>query len=724
MSERRGDENAFDGIDGPRALPSDLRDRLVASIVGSAGPFAGIDAPRPLPPSTRQRLESALVRKPAVRRDLRPRILAAAAAFVLLAGVAAAATRQDNKPSAAAIGGTPMERPTDGTTTTTTVPPGAAVVGPFASSEPVVIKLDFKRSCAELLDYFKTNGADRVTAFGLGGNRRIAIDSVPPPPTGGGTAGVHNMSAAASTTNNQEQGVDEPDVVQNDGRFIYVLSGTAVRVIDAGSSPEQLVASVALSQSLTQLFQGMFLTGDRLLVLGNGYAVDDPDTGVGHNVTTVTAVDVSDPTAPSVADSIVLDGYLVSARVIDGRARVVTSSVPTVPTAYPADQSAEASDAALAANRDAVAQSTISQWIGDRPCSSVGLPSEFSGFDLTTVYALNPDALEASESASVAAGGELIYASTSDLYVTSMSWDAWQATDGVAAAPPDVNTQIHRFDITGDAPTYVASGQVNGYVLSQYSLSEQDGDLRVATTNHQQWLPADETTESAVSVLRLVHGELQEVGHVGGLGPGETIQGVRFVGDIGFVVTFQRIWAKDPLFVVDLHDPTDPVVRGALEVTGYSGYLHPIDAGLLVGVGLEGDESGQLTGAQVSVFDVHDLDNPSLVNRVEFPSGYSTATADPHAFLYWAPRSLVVIPLGTSGSTSTEEQAVLLVADGNGVAEVGRVSLPKNPRCDCSYPLDRAVVIGDTLYTISPTYGVQATNLDTLADEGWVEFPT
>ena len=706
MTEPR-DDDAFDGIDGPRPLSPEFRERLIASIVASAGPLRGTDAPRPLPAPSRQRLVRALAMTGNRKRDLRPRIAAVAAAFVLLAGVAVAATRDDRRPSPTAAGGTPMERPatTTTTTTTTTAPPAEGLVGALAGSEPVVIKLDFKQSCDELLDYLRTNGAERVTAYGLGGNRGVPVDTVVTTtvPTTGGNAGTPTAMASAapaSTTNNQEKGVDEPDIVQNDGRYIYVLSYGTLKIVDAGSSPPQAVASIDVPPPS----RNMFLAGDRLVLLGSSIT------------TTVTTVDVSDPAAPVIADAVELAGYFVSGRLVDGLARVVTSSAPTVPMVYPADESPEAADAALEANRAAVANSTIDQWIGDRPCDSVGLPGEFSGFDLTTVYTINPGALSTSESASVAAGGEMVYASTSSLYVTSMRWDAWQASDGDVAISPDAHTQVHRFDITGTgAPAYIASGQVTGYALSQYSLSEQAGDLRIATTNHPQWRSATGETASAVTVLRLVDGELRQIGNVGGLGPGETIHGVRFVGDLGFVVTFRQ---TDPLYVVDLRDPTDPQVRGELKVTGFSGYLHPIDPGFLVGVGMAAAENGQVTGGQVSVFDVRNLDDPSLVNRVELPNEYSPAGEDPHAFLYWEPRSLVVLPM----YGSTDSNALLLVADGNGVSVVGRVNHPRDDGCQCTYPPERSLVIGDRLYTVSSYAGVQATNLDTLADEGFAAF--
>jgi uncharacterized secreted protein with C-terminal beta-propeller domain len=139
-------------------------------------------------------------------------------------------------------------------------------------------------------------------------------------------------------------------------------------------------------------------------------------------------------------------------------------------------------------------------------------------------------------------------------------------------------------------------------------------------------------------------------------------------------------------------------------------------------VGPSADDTGRTTGEQVSVYDVRDLDQPSLVNRVEFPGSYSMVDYDPHAFLFWQPRALTIIPLVTYGEATSA--GVVLQTTQEGVVEVGRVRHPTDPQCQCSFPLDRALVLDDTLYTVSTLWGVQATNLDTLADEGWVAFPT
>ena len=112
-------------------------------------------------------------------------------------------------------------------------------------------------------------------------------------------------------------------------------------------------------------------------------------------------------------------------------------------------------------------------------------------------------------------------------------------------------TAIHRFAI-GDPESaeYRASGQVRGFVLNQFSLSENDGVLRVATTDQPPWRANAEQRESESFVTVLDEDKaLQEVGRVGGLGRGERIFAVRFLGEKGYVVTFRQV---DPLYTLDL----------------------------------------------------------------------------------------------------------------------------------------------------------------------------
>jgi uncharacterized secreted protein with C-terminal beta-propeller domain len=203
-----------------------------------------------------------------------------------------------------------------------------------------------------------------------------------------------------------------------------------------------------------------------------------------------------------------------------------------------------------------------------------------------------------------------------------------------------------------------------------------------------------------VTVLRQAGARLEPIGAVGGLGAGEQVQAVRFLGDKGFVVTFRN---TDPLFALDLSDPTAPKLRGTLQLPGYSAYLHPIGDTLLLGVGRNGAH------VQASLFDVSDLAAPRRLSQLDLGAGSTPVEQDPHAFLYWPATGLAVLPLETTGFTG----AVGLHTAAP-LSEVGRVDHQ-------GAPVDRALVIGDRLYTVSYR-GLAASRLDTLAPLGFTAF--
>ncbi len=209
-------------------------------------------------------------------------------------------------------------------------------------------------------------------------------------------------------------------------------------------------------------------------------------------------------------------------------------------------------------------------------------------------------------------------------------------------------TGIYKFDISGPGrPVYEASGTVPGWLLgssgmAEYSLSAWNGALRVATTTY----PFGPRHRAATPVRGLRAGTIRQqlviVGKVGGLGAGEQIYAVRFVGPVGYLATFRQ---TDPLYTLDLSDPAHPKVAGQLLLSGYSAYLYPIDATHLIGVGQDANAQGQTTGTRISLFDVSDPAAPVRLAVYDLKFGHSEAEFDPHAFLYWPASRLLVIPV-------------------------------------------------------------------------------
>jgi uncharacterized secreted protein with C-terminal beta-propeller domain len=345
------------------------------------------------------------------------------------------------------------------------------------------------------------------------------------------------------------------------------------------------------------------------------------------------------------------------------------------------------------------------------PCRRVLRPARFSGTDVLTVLTIDLDkGLPAVDSDAIMSGGQVVYASGQSLYVATQKWTP-EAVSPQAEPPSRSFTTIHRFATADpDSTSYRASGEVPGYLLNQFSMSEHEGMLRAASTETPLWWPGlqDAESQSFVTVLDERDGALVQVGQVGGLGRGERIYAVRFIGPAAYVVTFRQI---DPLYVVDLERPTAPLVRGELKIPGYSAYLHPVGEGLLLGVGQDG--SGLAT--QLSLFDVSDPSRPQRLHQAALPGSSSGAELDHHAFLWWAPKDLAVLPLTIFGTEHFDGAAGFRVSRGGGIHEAGRASHQGGS-------ILRSLVVKGRLFTLSDA-GLEANALDTLAEQAWLPFP-
>jgi hypothetical protein len=253
---------------------------------------------------------------------------------------------------------------------------------------------------------------------------------------------------------------------------------------------------------------------------------------------------------------------------------------------------------------------------------------------------------------------------------------------------------------------------VPGTLLNQFALSEDKGVLRAATT-----IGFGPEAESKVTTLDERAGHLLQRGQVGGLGLGERIYAVRFIGDVGYVVTFRQ---TDPLYTLDLSDPDRPRVVGELKIPGYSAYLHPIGEELLLGVGQEATDDGRVQGLQLSLFDVSDLAHPARLQKRTIGERWSHSAAewDHHAFLWWPATKLAVLPIDSQDFIGA---AGYRVDRARGISELGRVS-HEGLGGRWTPSITRAVVVGPHLFTMSDL-GIKASGLESFAGAGWAAFP-
>ena len=205
-----------------------------------------------------------------------------------------------------------------------------------------------------------------------------------------------------------------------------------------------------------------------------------------------------------------------------------------------------------------------------------------------------------------------------------------------------------------------------------------------------------------MTVLRREGDRLEAIGTVGGLGRGETIHAVRFLGDRAHVVTFRQ---TDPLYTIDLSDPTAPRVTGELKITGYSAYLHPLGDDRLLGVGQEATLEGVTTGTQVSVFDVADPAAPTRLSQVMLPGATSEAEWDHHAVLVHD--GLVVLPYERWSEPTPdrpegfETAAMVLTLDGDALSLRGTVASSVGRVDPWQSTIRRALVVDGRLVTVS-----------------------
>jgi uncharacterized secreted protein with C-terminal beta-propeller domain len=543
-----------------------------------------------------------------------------------------------------------------------------------------------------------------------------------------------------TTTNNQEAGVDELDLVKTDGAYLYLAQDDRLDIVRSWPAEETAVLG---SWPLQGWAEGLFLEAERVFVVstGTGNAELEPGRWAG---TRLAQVDVSRRSSPYTVRSLEVEGYPLGARKIGSRVFVVLSSALPVPSevwdlvwrddlglpVLPHDAGDEEREVAVEIARAILRPEVesilepldvndflplvrsegpegqqVSTLLG---CADVYRPPLTSSLAVLSVLSLDLQSFELEgrfDSVGILADGLSLYASSRSLYVSQSGlswWWGWR--------PLDLETDIHRFELSDD-PTrpvrYAASGTVSGFLLDQFSMGEWQGDLRVASTDFGWW-PADTPEQergNRITVLRDDgRGSLQKIGQVGGIAPGEQIFASRFMGEKGYLVTFEQI---DPLFTLDLSDPTAPRVVGELEMPGFSTYLHPIGEDHLLAVGRTGRPDGTIEGLAVNLFDVSDFTRPELAfqEAVEPRRGWawSEALDDHRAFTYH--RDVLSIPASYSigpGSVTFSGLLVYQIDLEHGIQELGRIDHSGFARVVGGNPsVRRSVYIDDAIYSIS-----------------------
>ena len=487
-----------------------------------------------------------------------------------------------------------------------------------------------------------------------------AVDALASAPGAGNFTGTYT----------QEINVDELDAVRYDGEHLYVaprryfhccfileptgaptiepppLPERSIRILatDPANADASLAGTIPLEADVS--VQGMYIADEKLFALTGtsiygtfgdfwaDIAVWAPEKTGFH------IYDVSDTANPVLDIDVTIDGVFVDSRRIGNTVYLVSRYTPWIEGLhyYVTDAAQQADNQALLASRslaDLLPKITIagttSPLVAPERCyvttdGAAGHPV------ITTITAIPIDDPENFSSTCYNEDAYGVYVSENALYFTEYRADTALSRD---------TTRIHKFALAGTDVRYRGSADIDGTVWrggqADFRMSEHDGDLRliasqwdwssVDVVDHQLFILRESASRPDLEIVSSLPNENrpQEIGK-----PNEALFGVRFLGDVAYAVTFERI---DPLYSIDLSDPADPFIAGELEVTGFSEFLHPVSDDLLLGLGRSAEG-----GIKVELFDVSNIAQPlSRGSSIIGGRGsYSEALYDRHAFTYQA----------------------------------------------------------------------------------------
>ncbi|HSO58564.1 MAG TPA: beta-propeller domain-containing protein [Paenisporosarcina sp.] len=529
--------------------------------------------------------------------------------------------------------------------------------------------------------------------------------------------------ALYSETNNQVEGVDESDIVKMDGEFIYAIVNGRVIITDI-RKPSAMAKMSELPFEATFYPMQLFLNEDTLIVLGDKHIPYDTSDSLGdvsskmmmpyNSSTNVRFYDVKDKKNPKLVREIGAEGYLNGARKTDNILYFVTNVMPN----YWMMQEQE--DVEL---RPYTFDSQKSDQATPMPYSALSiLPGTLEGtYSVITAMDLNSPKESQVVTKGYLGGSNAMYMSKEALYLTAPIYLPTSDNESETSidrmwSPHETNTEIFKFGLKGTTVNFISSGEVTGMLLNQFSMDEHEGYFRVVTTKGFTW---DNRAPSENNLFILDEG-MKQVGSIEGLAKGERIYSARFMGDKAYMVTFRE---TDPLFVMDVSNPTAPKVLGELKIPGFSNYLHPLDENHLIGFGYDtksvpnenGGEPRIITGGmKISLFDVTDFANP-IEKDVEILGGqgtYSSLQHDHKALFQHREKGLFGFPVTLYEGTSKEgygnyagEGAIMYeITPEKGIQQVA--NLIKQPSSGQLYEnyeqlVQRMVYAEDTLYTIS-----------------------
>ena len=500
-------------------------------------------------------------------------------------------------------------------------------------------------------------------------------------------------SAAVGSTNTQVENVDEQDKIENDGRYLYYAANDlTVRIVDT-QTMQQVSRIEPYTQNGTE--SRLFYQDDRLVLLSTAYEKME-------QYTVFRVFDVSDRTAPKLLKTVEQDGWLFDSRLTGSRLVVLSNDSVPIYDLNTKGGYAKYEDVVPSTKIDDGEKQPL-----DAACITIMPQSESDRYLVITTLDLDTLAGSNPHTFAILGAGDTVYCTAKQLFVAAADYESAKTSAYTSMSSfIDFNTTIYEFSFMGATVALKNTGSVPGTLHNSFSLDSADGTLRVATTG-------SDSKSGLVNRITVLDENLKEIGSIDGIAPGETIRSVRYIGQYGYVVTFER---TDPLFVIDFSNKKKPKIVAELKLPGFSSYLHPFN-GYLIGVGTDGDENGANDGMKISLFDISDPCSPKEIDKLVIPHANSMVEYDHHSFTDYSAQNRFGLVYESHNDYYERRFCTLSVENGklkllgsftnhkNSIDENGqRIYQPDGSYITAYYTedgIDRGTYIGSKLYTAS-----------------------
>lgn len=556
----------------------------------------------------------------------------------------------------------------------------------------------------------------------------LSVDSITNANSKNETA-TNEVANDYSKTNTQVQGVDEADIVKTDGTYIYYLTNEKLTIINTeNASQMKEMSTIKFDETFTP--EEIFLNNDKIIVIGKRYEYDKTERKIGidedylypnymdKTYTSAKLYNVKDKINPALERTVEVEGDYLTARMIGSNVYIASNKYMYYAYICNTYKSTELNEDDFKPHYLDTATSNETKSIN---FDCIYYIPEFEDTNYLNIVAFNITNNQEANVESYLGAGEEIYASKENLYVTKTKYDYERKNK------TSITTEIYKFNLNNANCTFAKAGDVPGSVLNQFSMDECNGYFRIATTDSTSW-----NSESNTNNLYVLNENLETIGKIEGLAKGERIYSVRFMGNRAYMVTFVE---TDPLFVIDLSNPTTPTVLGELKIPGYSKYLHPYDETHLIGIGEDTEvvnygygDRVVTNGMKMAMFDVTDPNNPQELYNVKIgeKGTYSELLYNHKALLFSKEKNIIAFPISI---TDNDYKVTFQGAIVYGVSlEKGFELKTKISNSATDYDryysrnrVERIIYIKDTLFTLSNGL-IKAVDLNTFETKGSIEL--